>query len=197
MGIRGKDVVVLGVEKKNVPKLQEARTVKKIVMLDDHLCAAFAGLNADARVLINKARLECQSHRLSVEDPASIEYVSRYVAGIQQKYTQKGGVRPFGVCMLVIGFDTDKKPRLFLTEPSGIDSEWVANAIGRGAKTVREYLEKEWEPELARNDAIKLAIQALLEVVQTGASSMEIAVMGADSKVQVWPKVCCLLIWSI
>jgi 20S proteasome subunit alpha 4 len=193
VGIRGKDVVVLGVEKKNVPKLQEARTVKKIVMLDDHLCAAFAGLNADARVLINKARLECQSHRLSVEDPASIEYVSRYVAGIQQKYTQKGGVRPFGVCMLVIGFDTDKKPRLFLTEPSGIDSEWVANAIGRGAKTVREYLEKEWESDLSRSDAIKLTIQALLEVVQTGASSMEIAVMGSDSKVQV----CTFSIWYL
>jgi 20S proteasome subunit alpha 4 len=162
-------------------------------MLDDHLCAAFAGLNADARVLINKARLECQSHRLSVEDPASIEYVSRYVAGIQQKYTQKGGVRPFGVCMLVIGFDTDKKPRLFLTEPSGIDSEWVANAIGRGAKTVREYLEKEWESDLSRSDAIKLTIQALLEVVQTGASSMEIAVMGSDSKVQV----CTFSIWYL
>ncbi len=82
VGVRGAGVVVLGVEKKAVAKLQEERTVQKICVLDDHVIMAFAGLTADARILIKKARVECQSHKLTVEDPVTLEYITRHVAGM-------------------------------------------------------------------------------------------------------------------
>ncbi|CAO3633724.1 unnamed protein product [Cunninghamella echinulata] len=182
VGVRGKNSVVLGVEKKSALKLQDPRTIGKIAMLDDHICMASAGLTADARVLINKARTECQSHRLTVEDPASVEYITRYIAQVQQKYTQSGGVRPFGISTLIIGFDHNE-PKLYMTEPSGIYTAWKANAIGRSSKTVLEFLEKNWQDHLSEQDAIKLTVKSLLEVVQTGAKNIEIAVMNDQGQV--------------
>lgn len=181
MGIRGKDCVVLGVEKRAAAKLQDTRTVRKIAKLDKHIMVAFAGLKADARVLINRARVECQSHRLTVEDSPSVEYISRWIAGVQQKYTQRGGVRPFGVSSLIAGFDPDGKPQLFKTEPSGAYSSWKAASTGKGDKTIREFLETAYEPDLSDEKAVKLAVRALLDIVDGGSKSIEIVLLTADA----------------
>ncbi|ETI24550.1 proteasome component PRE6 [Cladophialophora carrionii CBS 160.54] len=189
VGVKGKDIVVLGCEKRSAMKLQDTRiTPSKIGLVDSHVCLAFAGLNADARILIDKARVEAQSHRLTVEDPVTIEYITKYVAGVQQRFTQSGGVRPFGISTLIIGFDKgDKEPKLYQTEPSGIYSAWKANAIGRSSKTVREFLERNHKDDMDREATISLTIKSLLEVVQTGAKNIEIAIMAPGKTIEMLP----------
>eukprot|EP01127_Copromyxa_protea_P006998 TRINITY_DN16931_c0_g1_i1.p1 TRINITY_DN16931_c0_g1~~TRINITY_DN16931_c0_g1_i1.p1 ORF type:complete len:277 (-),score=58.48 TRINITY_DN16931_c0_g1_i1:41-826(-) len=200
IGIRGKNSIVLGIEKKSAMKLQDPRTVRKIVQLDDSICLAFAGLVADARVLINKARIECQTYRLTLDEEPSVEYITRWIAQRQQKYTQSGGVRPYGISTLIVGFDTDGEPRLFQTDPSGIYSEWFANCIGRNSKPVKEFFTKNYpglrkeektegeeeseeelvDFELTEEATIKLAVKALMEVVESP-KNIEIAVVKKGS----------------
>ncbi|KRF79536.1 proteasome subunit alpha type-7-1B isoform X2 [Drosophila virilis] len=79
VGLRTKDCIVLGVEKKAADTLQIERTARKIKKLDDHLIMTFAGLTADARILVNRARSEAQSHRLNFERPATVEYITRTI----------------------------------------------------------------------------------------------------------------------
>jgi len=103
--------------------------------------------------------------------------VARFVARTQQKYTQRGGVRPFGISTLMAGFDGDK-PCLMQTDPAGTFSSWKANAVGgKNAKGMREFLEKGWEEGLSKEEGIKLAVKSLLEVVDSGSKNMEICVV--------------------
>lgn len=183
--VKGKDCVVLGVERRATAKLQDSRTIRKIVKLDSHITLAFAGLTADARVLIDKARLECQSYRLTCEDAPSIEYVARFIARTQQRYTQRGGMRPFGVSSILAGFSPDGQPQIYQTDPAGTHSAWKANAIGgNNSNNMREFLEKNWANEMDEAGAIKLCMKALLEVVDSGAKNMEIAIVRFEKPIE-------------
>lgn len=186
VGVRGGNCVVLAVERRALAKLQDPRTIRKIVSIDNRSTLAFAGLTADARVLVNKTRIEAQSYRLTCEDAPSVEYLARFIARTQQKYTQRGGVRPFGIATLLAGFsepdaeNTEGKPVLYQTDPAGTHSSWKAQVIGgRNAKSLREFLEKNYEEDMSEEKAVRLAVQALLEVVDSGAKNMEVCVIRA------------------
>ena len=103
---------------------QDPRTIRKMAQLDVDIALAFAGLNADARILVDKARMECQSYRLTVEDAPTCEYIASYIAKVQQQYTQRGGRRPFGIATLIGGFSHTGAPQLWQTDPSGSYSSW-------------------------------------------------------------------------
>jgi 20S proteasome subunit alpha 4 len=176
VGVRGVSSVAIAVERKAAQTLQDPRTLRKVVPIDDHILCAFAGLNADARVLIDLARQECQSYRLSVEDAPAVEYVARFVAETQQRYTHKGGARPFGVsCLLVGPEETTGVIRLYQTDPSGVFYAYKASAIGRNGKSVSDWLEKKYpsSDDVAKTSELlgdesktaKFCLEALLSVV--------------------------------
>jgi 20S proteasome subunit alpha 4 len=173
-------------------RLQDARTIRKIVAVDGRTTLAFAGLTADARVLINKVRVEAQSYRLTMEDAPSVDYTARYLAKVQQQYTQQGGVRPFGIATLVAGVGVVgdlERPYLYQTDPAGTHSRWKAQVIGgRNAKSLREFLEKQYQNDMTETQCLRLAVSALLEVVDSGAKTMEVCVVRSGGASQMLPE---------
>ena len=92
--------------------------------------------------------------------------MARFMGETQQKYTQRGGVRPFGLSTFLTGF-VDGSPALYQTEPSGAVGQWKASAIGKKSKELREFLESKYEPAMTQQASMRLAIETLLEVVES------------------------------
>lgn len=165
LGIKVNDGVVLAAEKKVRSKLVEETSIEKIFQVDEHIGAAASGLIADARVLIDHARIEAQVNRLRYDEPISVESLAKRIGDTKQLYTQHGGVRPFGARLLIAGVD-DKKPRLFETDPSGVVAAYKCQAIGGGAQAATDLLEKKYDERLSLEDAVLLALEALRLVVE-------------------------------
>lgn len=180
VGIKLQDGVVLAAEKKR-SKLLEETSIEKIFEIDEHVGAAASGLIADARVLVEAARLEAQLHRLRYDEPIQIATLAKYVGDIKQLYTQHGGVRPFGVRLLIGG--VDEKPQLYETDPSGAVASYKAHAIGAGTDAVTEALEKLYREDLSLDEGISLALKVLkLAMEEVSPDMLEIAVIPVSTK---------------
>jgi proteasome alpha subunit len=159
IGIVGKDSVALIAHKSTYSKLIVPDSLKKVFDIDTHIAFTASGLIADARKLVDTGRLEAQKHRLTYSEPAPVESITRNICDTMQVYTQYGGIRPFGVSLLIAGYDD--QPRLYEAEPSGAMTGFKADSIGSGKKEVDEMLEKGYKENMALEDAISLALTAL------------------------------------
>jgi len=161
VGIVCKDGLVLLAHKRITSSLAVSISHEKIYLVDEHIAAASSGLVADARKLVDFARLEAQKHRLTFNEEMPIEIIAKHVGDHMQFFTQYAGVRPYGVSLLIGGADKDGSLHLFETDPSGALFEYKATAIGAGKKAVEEFFEKEYKDNIPTQEGIRLAIRAL------------------------------------
>lgn len=183
VGVKFKDGVVLIVDKRLSSKLIEPKSIEKIFKIDSHIGCATSGLVADARALVDRARIECQVNAFNYSEDLAVETLVKKICDFKQSYTQYGGVRPFGTAMLMAGIDASG-PHLYETDPSGAMMAYKAGGIGAGRNEVMEVFEKDFKDNMTQNQAVKLGLKALSAANENNLKSevVEIAVINPEKE---------------
>ncbi|CAF0980897.1 unnamed protein product [Didymodactylos carnosus] len=175
VGIKAKNGVVLATEKKSKSILHDDRTIHKVESICGNMGVVYSGMGPDFRLLVQKARKLAQEYMLIYEQNVPPTQLVKRVADVMQEYTQSGGVRPFGVSLLICGYDYDEdRPFLYQCDPSvsrkipckcmkGSYFPWKATAIGRNFINGKTFLEKRYSDQLELEDAVHTAILTLKE----------------------------------
>jgi proteasome alpha subunit len=165
IGMVCKDGVLLIADKRVTDKLIVPESLEKVYEVDEHIGASATGILSDGRILIERSQVVAQQHKVTFDEPIDVLGIVKDICNLKQAYTQVGGARPFGVSILFAGVDKSGKPRLYLTDPTGIFSEFMATAIGEGDNEIKDILDKEYKESLNLEDGMKLAVRALKKVL--------------------------------
>jgi len=182
VGLKFKDGVVLIVDKRIASRLMEPKSIEKIFRIDEHVGCATSGLVADARILVDQARVIAQISKITYDERMGVEALVKRICDFKQNYTQYGGVRPFGTALLVAGVD-DQGQHLFETDPSGALVSYKAGSIGAGRNAVMEVFEEEYKEDGEMEEAILLGLKAILKATEEQTldpKGVEIGVVSKD-----------------
>ena len=151
------DGVFILADRRTEDKLIVQKSANKIHEIDEHIIASVAGIISDARVLVERAQLISQQHRVTYDSPIEPESVIKEISNIKQQFTQYGGARPFGVSMMLAGIN-GKKPELFASDITGNYLSYFANAVGENDEKVKEQLREKYNKEFTIKKGVKLAL---------------------------------------
>jgi len=188
IGIKTPEGVVLAVEKRVTSPLIIPQSIEKIVEIDSHISCAMSGLIADAKTLIDKARVEAQNHWFSYDEKMSVESVTQAVSDLALAFSDQDDEvyamsRPFGVALLFAGVD-ETGPHLFHLEPSGTFLEYEAKAIGSGSEGAQQNLQDIYHKTMTLKEACKHALSILKQVMEEklNATNIEMSTISAKDK---------------
>lgn len=74
--------------------------------------------------------------------------------------------RPFGVALLLAGYDDLHGPQLYFSDPSGTFVKYKAKAIGAGSEGAQSNLSESYSDSLTMEEAETLALSTLKQVME-------------------------------
>ncbi|KAG0684090.1 hypothetical protein C6P42_004760 [Pichia californica] len=189
VGLVSKTHVVLVALKRNAEELGSYQ--KKIIKVDNHMGIALAGLAPDARILSNYLRQQAMSSKMVFNRPLSLSKAVHSIADKAQENTQSAGGRPYGVGLLVAGFD-DSGAHLYEFLPSGSVLEYVGAAIGARSQAAKTFLERKFDefPNATKEQLIEFALTALRDTLaqdkELTTANTTVAIVGKDQDFTVY-----------
>lgn len=172
VGLTSKDYVVLVALKRNAEELGSYQ--KKIIKVDDHMGVSLAGLAPDGRVLTNFLRKQAMTSKMIFNRPLLTSKAVYSIADKAQENTQSYGSRPYGVGLLVSGYD-ETGAHLYEFQPSGSVLEYYGAAIGARSQAARTYLERNLEKVRACNTYEELIEHGLNALRDTLSQDIELS----------------------
>ena len=163
IGIVCSDGVFIIADKRTEDPLIVQKSAYKIYEVDSHIISSVAGIISDARILIEKAQILSQEHRITYDSPIEPELVIKDIANIKQQFTQYGGARPFGVAIMLAGINK-KNPELYATDITGNYFSYTANAIGEEDEKMKEQLRKKYKKNLTIKKGVELALEIFKDI---------------------------------
>lgn len=185
VGLKNKEYAVLIALKRASSELSSYQ--KKIISIDDHLGISIAGITADARILSRYMRQECLNYKYSYDDNYPVGRLIATLGNKMQVCTQRYDRRPYGVGLLVAGYD-DQGAHIYQTCPSANFFDCKAMSIGSRSQSARTYLEKHLSqfPDCSKEELIRHGVQALQDTlpneVELNNKNISIAIVGKDEK---------------
>jgi len=189
VAIKSKEDVCIAAQIKIPSKLMDPDSIDKIFQIDEHIGVAISGLHADSRTLINYARVQAQSFRLTYDEPVRLNMLVKTIADLKQMYTQYGGIRPFGCALFFIGIDSTG-PQIYTTSPSGIYRPYKAYALGSGEAQAREHIQANYKENMSFKEIVDLALNAIKESVEEDLSKDTIRIAYVKSSEDNKFKIC-------
>ncbi|XP_033125165.1 proteasome subunit alpha type-4-like [Anneissia japonica] len=196
LGILASDGVVLAAERRNTHKLlDEVVFSEKIYKLDNNIACSVAGITSDANILTNELRLTAQRYLLQYQEPIPCEQLVSSLCDLKQVYTQNGGLRPFGVSILYMGWDKYYGFQLYHSDPSGNYGGWKATCIGNNSSAAVSMLKQEYkEEETSIDSALALSVRVLsktLDMTKLTPEKFELATLtrqNGKTKITILPE---------
>ena len=162
IGVATTEGVVFVAHKNITAPLTVPSSIQKIFRVDSFIGATYSGIVADALHLVNVMRARTQTHRMVYNETESVETIAREISEELLMATQYGGIRPYGLSVLVGGID--KEPRLFEIDPAATIAGFKADAIGAGKNVADESLEKEYKDDMQLDDAISMCVRIIKKI---------------------------------